>query len=561
MYSCHMMWSRCRPLAALRQDKSGSIAVMSSVFLTLAIGISALAIDAGSLYVERRHAQGAVDLAAIAAASNIANAHAAAVATLRANGIDDFESLAVVPGQYSPDPDVPAVKRFVANHAPYNAVQVTLAKEGMSFFGKIMLDEAPTLSVTSVAASAESATFSVGSRLAAVRGGLANELLSALVGGEVTLTAMDYEALAKANVGILPFLDRLATDVGITAGTYSDVLAAKVTLGDVFQALAEVGADDHPAASRALLSVAMLAGATSRSVELNKIIDLGDLGRLALGSPEAGLGANIDFATILRAAATVANGEHQVELALGSDIPGIGSISLTLTIGEPPVASGWVSVGSPGSMVRTAQTRLKLVASLEPLAGFADIRARLPVIAQLAWAEAKLDDVTCAADSSVSEVVVAARPGIMEAWIGETTPGDMTDFGRSMHVTPAELVTIPLLAVRGKAHVVMGEEGGTALSFDEDDIADGAIKRTHTESFVAPLVSSLVGDLDLEIKALGLSLSTPKGLKSAIARQLQSVATPLDALLADITNALGVSLGEADVRVNGARCGHGRLTG
>ena len=53
--------------------------------------------------------------------------------------------------------------------------------------------------VRALAANASLATFSIGSRLLAVRDGLLNALLSAMLGSNINLSAMSYEALLDAD--------------------------------------------------------------------------------------------------------------------------------------------------------------------------------------------------------------------------------------------------------------------------------------------------------------------------------------------------------------------------
>ena len=78
---------------------------MSAIGMTLVLGATALAVDVASLFVERRHAQGAVDLAAVAAANDLTRAREAALATLRANNITQTDGVVVEVGSYKADPD------------------------------------------------------------------------------------------------------------------------------------------------------------------------------------------------------------------------------------------------------------------------------------------------------------------------------------------------------------------------------------------------------------------------------------------------------------------------
>src|SRR5690606_8788074 len=70
----HMMgrlsFSLHRATRVLR-DTSGQFALMTAIIAPVAITLAAFAVDAGSLYVEKRQAQALVDLAAITAAANL----------------------------------------------------------------------------------------------------------------------------------------------------------------------------------------------------------------------------------------------------------------------------------------------------------------------------------------------------------------------------------------------------------------------------------------------------------------------------------------------------------
>src|SRR5690606_27699591 len=127
--------------------------------------------------------------------------------------------------------------RFVPGGEPANAVRVSLSKKGTLFFGSAIMAP-PTLSTTATASSQAEAAFSVGSRLAKVDGGILNALLGGLVGGSLSLSVMDYNALLSAAVDALSFLDALAVQLNLTAGTYGDVLQSKATVGQIATALA-----------------------------------------------------------------------------------------------------------------------------------------------------------------------------------------------------------------------------------------------------------------------------------------------------------------------------------
>ncbi|MGQ0673302.1 MAG: TadG family pilus assembly protein [Hyphomicrobium sp.] len=544
----------------LARDERGTIALLTAAFLTVAIAVSALAIDVGALYLQRRSAQGYADLAAIAASADLGRPEAAARATLHANGLSDIKSLSVVLGRYQPDPAVAADQRFVAGLMPYNAAHVDLITPGRLYFAKYFFRSDVDVGVTAMASSAEEAAFSVGSRLLSLDGGISNAVLGALLGGSVSLTAMDYEALLDADVKLLSFMGALATEAGITAGTYRNVLEAEATLGQWLTALASVCEEDGNASAAA--SLRRLAGSAISSqltVPLTSLIDLGSLASLAIGEPAPGLDVTMQAMELVSGAAVLSNGARQVAIDLGATVPGIVDLDLKIAIGEPMQHSAWVAVGGAGSMVRTAQTRLTLVAYVAGSGLLSDARIRLPIYLEVASAEARLAAVSCPA-SGYGRVEVAVLPGIAEAWIGEPTQ-DWSDTPKKPAVNSARIVTLPLLTINGRAHVRLGNQSETMLDFTQSDIDAGVIRQTDTHAFTASLASTLLGDLELEVNAVGLRLSSPAAVQAALAATLSTAAPPLDKVVHALLTTLGLHLGQADVRVNAVRCRGGVLTG
>lgn len=542
-------------------DNSGSIAIMSAFFLMVSISAAALAIDIGMLNLDKRHAQGAADLAAIAAASDPQNATAAARATLTANGIDNPQSLLVVPGNYTPDITRAPGSRFQPGVMPYNAAHVTFAKPGRTYFAQAFAKTCCKIEVAATGASAALATFSIGSRLLAVRDGAINSLLGSLLGSNVALTVMDYNALADLDVTAADFLDALASELSVTAGTYDDVLNSSATVGDVIAAAAKVS--EQSGNSQAQVALTKLLGqsaGTSKNIPLAALLDLGPLANVAIGDPAPGLDAKFKALDIITSAATVANGENQVSLDVGANIPGLLSLKLDVAIGEPPQNSSWAAVGEVGSIVRTAQTRLKLTAEVGGSGLLSAARIRLPIYLDLAYAEGRLDEIKCSGDNK-QEATIAARPGIADVWIGEVNANQFKNFTSKPSVTKANIVDLPLIKVHGKAHVEAGNTSETDLTFTQADVDAGTIKRTDTSTIVESVVSSLLTELDLEVQILGIGIGLPGAIKSLVANTLATIAKPLDAVVYDLLSTLGVHVGEADVRVHGIRCGSGVLTG
>lgn len=540
--------------------EEGAVAVMLALFLTVCVSLSALAVDLGSLYLERRTVQGAADLAALAAASDLERAEQAARATLQANGFGDIRTLSVVKGRYEADPAVLPDARFIAGKEPYNAVRLDVALGGQLYFARSFM-ESPQISVSAMGTADAQAVFSIGSRLASIQGGLANALLGGLLGGSVSLSAMDYNALLDANVSLADFLSELATEVGVTAGSFSDVLDSTASVGNVLRAAAQAAmASGETQGAQAIATLLSQSSATA-TVPLKALVDLGPLAHAELGQPHSGLGADLNVMSLLSAMASAANGGRQVALNLGTALPGLLSLKVDLAVGEAAQHSGWVAVGQPGATVRTAQTRLRVVAEVGGTGLLAGVRVRLPLYIEVAAAEAQLKSLTCnLAQAASAEAVIAARPSVVRAWIGDVAPGGLSSFGTGVPVSAGAIVQAPLVTVSASAYAQMSNNAATDLTFTQSDVDGHVVKTAEVHDFTSSLVASLLqsANLQVSVAGLGLGVSAVKGLVLSL---LTPVAGALDPLVASLLKTLGVHLGEVDVQLNGLRCGGAVLAG
>ena len=108
------------------RDTRGSVTMIAAVGMLMLIGISAIAIDGGRYYFNRREQQAATDLAAIAAASDLAQSASLASAAGAANGYPATAVLSVELGTYAADPAVVPSARFQPNPASPDSDRGTL---------------------------------------------------------------------------------------------------------------------------------------------------------------------------------------------------------------------------------------------------------------------------------------------------------------------------------------------------------------------------------------------------------------------------------------------------
>jgi uncharacterized membrane protein len=579
-------------LKAFASNRDGGFATMAGVFMPIALMLSALAIDRGALFVEKQNLQSLADLAAITAAGNLTNATNAAVLVIKDNETQDVTvssagstydplsqptrrvNVVLERGRYTGRSDITVGNRFQPGVTPFNAVRVKLRKGGDLYFAKLFMPT-PVIETSAVATFPAQAAFSIGSRLAALDGGVLNAVLGELIGAELSLSVMDYQALLTADISAFDLMSAMATNLNLQAGTYNDVLNSSVTVAQLASAMAAIPGINQTA-SLALTSIANApVNAPPIAIPLRRVIDLGDTGRLGIGEKPQGLDATLSMMDLLSGAAAVASGGKQVSVNLAGSIPGLTKLTLDVAVGEPPQHSPFYAVGEAGTIVRTAQTRIKLTTeilgpgALSGLGGLATAGIKLPVYVEVAYAEARLSGISCATGRPESlNVSIAARPGIADLYLGNVDTTQFQNFSVRPTPTPAALtdlslkilgLTVPVLRVNGSAHASVTNVGETTLTFNKAEIDARAIKTVSTSDIAQTLTQTLVNNLHLTVQTLVFGTNVPAGLKSAITAVLNPVTPALDKVLYNTLATLGIRLGEADIRIHGATCGRSVL--
>jgi uncharacterized membrane protein len=552
-------------MSSFLQDARGNIAVLFAMGFAVSAVVSAVAVDAASLYHERRMIQNGVDLAALSAASDTGHAASIAQQAMVEAGLlqgSSTNGLTVAAGHYNPDPGLATDQRFVPGATPYNAVMVSFQRPGQLHFARNWT-QSPTIGASAVATVTPEVSFSIGTRLASLNGGIANAVLNGLLGTNVSLTAMDYNGLLNAQVDAFSFLDALAMRLGVTVGTYDDLLAMSADHGKLAAALADILTGTERAAA---LTLAVAAGHNG-VVPLGKLFQLGKLGNVDIGTGGGqGLFTRISALELLSASAGLSNGGHQVALALTAGVPGLVSLDASLAIGEPPQGGSWYAVGPTGTVVRSAQLRLKLIATILGSGALVGAPIRVPFYVEMAHSEAVVGAATCPTGSNTSgTATILTRPGVLRIMIGEVSPASFGNFNTTPSVGLAKLVEVKVLGltvlqVLASSLVEIAQTTPIPLSFSAADIAARTVKKAVTSTPVTSLTSSLLGNLQLQVPILGLGLNL-----TSLAVLLKTIISPLGPTL-DLTinrlfQAVGLSVGEADVRVYGVRCSHPVLVG
>ena len=225
--------------AVFLRARGGGVSVLTALSSIALIGFAGFAVDLGAIYLETRRLQGSADLAALAAMQNPAQAEALAAATVAANRWPQDTRVRVVRGTYAPDRSVRPAERFRPNAPGPNAVHVEVTTRTPLFFGRLFIpDGAMTIRREATAAETQMASFQIGTRLLSLQGGVANQVLSGLTGSSVNLSVMDYNALLRADVDILTYVDALRTRLDLQAASFDETLDAEAEAPVALAALA-----------------------------------------------------------------------------------------------------------------------------------------------------------------------------------------------------------------------------------------------------------------------------------------------------------------------------------
>mgnify|MGYP004511990973 CR=1 FL=1 len=544
-------WRFCR-------DRSANISVLAAMGLALSALASVFAVDEAALYHQRRTLQNAADLAALTAAADPGSAQALAEEALAGAGLwsgTDKIELVVRAGRYDPDPALPPANRFMPGGLPTNAVSVQVHQDGALYLAQGWA-AAPRIGAQAVATVSPIVSFSVGSRLASFEGGVANGVLDTLLGTTVALNIVDYRTLVGAEVDLFGFLDALGGELGVTAGSYNDLLSMRADHGQLAKALANGLSGTQRAA---MLRLAAVAGHNG-TLPLDKLVFLGPLGRLSIGTGGSrGLAAGVGALDLLSASASLSDGTHQVALAMGATVPGLLGVQTALAVGEPALGGAWFGVGAGGTTVRTAQARLRVVGTMLGSGALLGAPVRLPLYVDLASAQVVVGAATCPnADQPGGTATLLVQPGAAAIAVGEVNTAALGDFGTTPTVSAAKLVEVaafgvPVLRVFASALVDIRQSTPIALHFTSDDVEHQTLQTARTTTLVTSPTTSLLDTLTLNVPILGLGLNI-SSLRTLLRTILLPVAPTLDLAMARLLDGVGVGLGETDVRVHEIRC-------
>jgi uncharacterized membrane protein len=523
--------------------------VLMAITTVVVVGTTALAVDVSKAVATKRSLQAAVDLAALDAVRALGDRygqapglnpqqHATLLAqqSLKANGFDTADtsvvsSYTVTLGRYDS-----ATKTLDPADAPQDAVQVSATINRKFAFAV----GSRNYTATGMSSVSSQAGIAVGSFLLRLGGQdtILDALLGGLLGGPLELTLAAYNSLVAARVT----LGELRNAMGLAVGTVNQLLSTPVTMAQVISAMASSLQGENATAVSALNSI------TAAAIDATTFT-LGQLVTVAQDVGSTALDVDLNVLGLVQGSVQAANKGHFLSVNVPTlGVPGVATATLQATVVEPPQIAIGPARQSNGQWVtktRTAQLRVLLQVAV---LGSAIV---LPIYIEAGSATGELTGITCSTPISNSQVNVRVTRSAVQLYVGDVTQADMTDLASGVTVSPAALITVPIL-------------GGIAV-YANATVAAGTDNLTFTgQNFNWSAPAKTVGSSSLNLGSLltGLQLYNGGGSLGAVAGLVWLVVGPLinaalglvsgvlnvvDGLLDPILGALGVLVGGTDV--------------
>jgi len=469
---------------------------MAAIWLAVAV-IVLSGIDIGRFYSERRHMQAAADLAALSsvmkatadATCTAAKTAAQQVANPSANSVPANATIAVTCGVwtapqanggaalFTPTAGDPingqcgGLAAGTPNGQAANGVCVTVSEPVTGFFRG-----GTTISASAIAKSTPTDTFTLTTSLAALNGGLANQLLQTLTGSPkaLSLNAVDYQGLAQVNLKVADILANLPV------GTNTSVLNGTVTLGQLANAMVQAATQQNLVGANLNVLNAIGVALCSGNVCGGPQIALNQLISAAVANGSSAVDASVNALGLLSTALQVANGTSAIAIpsitvqtptALAPLLNATVSGSVSLAGTPPATASGPPGPSSCGTSdcatnTSTTQGNVFLNTSISLLSTCSNgslvfpggtcpsgtatplAAVQLPITAYVAPAKAGLASVTCSAGGTKS-ATVNVQTGVVAVYLGGSanTPINLdapSGYTASGSATPITLVSVKL---------------------------------------------------------------------------------------------------------------------
>ncbi|WP_231409481.1 TadG family pilus assembly protein [Ralstonia solanacearum] len=532
------------------------VSVLTTVFVAT-VGLTLLvSVDIGNVFFTQRALQRAADMAAMAAAQRLDIPTQAAQQSVAQNGLTVTPT--VVLGVWNATNTAAAPTYFCASgnvgcSGTVNAAQVTLTQNVPYFFSVGQR----SLTATAIAKNTAIVSFSLGSGLASVNGGLLNQMLGALLGNSnpLSLDLVSYQGLANTTIRVSDLM------AALNVGTVQQLVSSQVSLSQLVSAVVSAGGQNGltgVSVGTVLAPNTLVIGPLLRSTLINVGNSTGTPGVLQFlaqaGNDQSALNAQLNVLDLVTTAAQIANNQNAVAISIPSlTLPPLAGATLNLKIIQPPV----IAIGPPGkdtsgnwmTQASAGQVRLGLNVSAS-VPGAATINVPIGVV--VAGASAHAVDAYCPVPRANLSADLAGTISPVSACIAagaDSVASGTLNCGSAGAAPLLSLLGIPLVSIYSNPPPSSSVSFGSDTPYSGLQIAVGQTKRaTATSGFFSALLSN-----NLTVTPLPSLLPLPVSL-SAISAELSTVGSTLDSLLTPALELLGVQLGYADIKVLSVNC-------
>lgn len=530
-----------RPWANNRYAQRGAIGIWGVLTLMLAVVFTALAVDAGRLWMQQRQLQLVADMAAMQAAKKmgcgftlddvVAEAQKAAVnngytGQLSASpNMVELGSVTTVGGirQFAAGSEQEAVHVYATRQVPASLVAGGLFKGEITLHAEAVASANPPM-----------AAFSAGSFLARLNSDdsvLLNALLGNLLGSSLSLDLLSYKGLAASQLTLLDLLKAQSQ-----VGTVDELLSSNMSLGEFAQLMATAMNNSGTADAQATAAMQQLANASVNNLDLT----LGDVIKVSSPDEEAAGKVGINALSLIMTGAMVANGQHALTVPLAINLSPIASVNSLITIIEPSqLAIG--PAGNNGAMCTTLHTaQVKAQAGVQVSIPFL---AKIDLLLQMEVAQGSAGLQDMDDNGGETQVAISATPGIA-----------------SIHLTnnagtgPATISTLLNIPVANLGLNLPIQSNAQTLDYNvAHPVADNLPQTQTVSSSVGDSLQNALGQSNaITVSVLGL------GNNSLVNNVVNNTISPLlgkigSTLLDPLLDILGVHVGGMDVTLEGVQ--------
>lgn len=595
-----------RATASLLLDRRGAVAAMAAICCVPLFGIGALVLDLGLAFTQQTSLRAATDAAALAAVLKTASAPSVATSSLASNNWPAATLISATTGIYCPDPAVAVSSRFAAgattctqdqytkNIAGTNAVKVVTVSNSPVGLGRLLAgSNTLAIGASATATQINMAGFSAGTGLAGVSNGVINQVLGGLTGTSLNLSAVSYNGLANANIDALSFLQALAVNAGVSAGTYSSLANTNVTVGQIMSAaVTALNSPNSTSNSAAASALATLAAAlpSSTTIPVNQLVNLQPYlnDQVTAPGPAALQGGINAYGLISAVSQIIGSGTNLGNIPTGSQpetftaaLGNTSSVTVNGIIVQPPATPAF-GFGPVGTTVSESQVSLYVTINLTPtnlasavstaLGAAATASLSIPLYIQLAGGTATLTGIACTPGTPPTQTVTIAGTTVVQQ-VALANHGAI-----ATPANPATLLTVstPLLGnvitLKGSSSVITQNATPQTVTFTNSatvhqiDTSPPTVMTIDGDASLLGSTASSLGSTTLTatvLPGLGLLSGTVSTLASTLIPLTQSdisaalaiADAPVDAAVNGVLAALGLRLGYMDITATSVRCG------